>query len=170
MPNNILITGPPRSGKTTLIKRIAQESKYLLPEGFYTEEIKVKGSRVGFELMGLDGRKGTLSHVDIPSSFRVGKYRVDVSGFEVFLNSIDFFAPEIKLIIIDEIGKMECFSKIFNRLILQILDSQKLAIATIALRGSGLIAEIKKRHDIELFEIIPSSREKLFKTIMETLP
>jgi nucleoside-triphosphatase len=166
---NILLTGLPGVGKTTLIRRLSEELKNLHPAGFYTKEIREKGVRKGFELISLDGKKGLLSHVEIKSPYRVGKYRVDVKGFEGFLDSIAFFAPETKLIIIDEIGKMECLSPEFKRLIKEILDSEKIVIATIAFKGSGLIEEIKKRNDVRLFEITEKNRDSLLSEILSYL-
>ncbi len=48
IPPNILITGPPRVGKTTLIKRLFEELTHHHPVGFYTEEIREGGIRKGF--------------------------------------------------------------------------------------------------------------------------
>lgn len=164
---NILITGLPGVGKTTLIKKLTENLKDLNPVGFYTEEIRDKGIRKGFELMSLDGRKGLLSHVDIKSPYTVGKYKVDIKGFEEFLDSIPFFKDTVSLIIIDEIGKMECLSEKFKKLLEEILDSEKLIVATIALKGSGLIEEIKKRNDIKLFEVTLVNRGSLFVEILK---
>lgn len=158
---NILITGQPGVGKTTLIKKLSDELKDLNPIGFYTTEIRKGGIRKGFELISLSGRKGILSNIDIKSPYRVSKYGVDIKSFEDFLESISFLDLGTNLIIIDEIGKMECFSDKFKKLIRKILNSDKLLIASISLKGGGLIAEIKKRDDIKLFEITQSNREYL---------
>jgi nucleoside-triphosphatase THEP1 len=40
-------------------------------------------------------------------------------------------------------------------------------IATIALKGSGLIAEVKERKDVQLFEITPGNRDSLIKEISD---
>jgi nucleoside-triphosphatase len=164
---NLLITGLPGVGKTTLIKKILETLKNFHPAGFYTEEIREEDTRKGFEMISLDGRRGLLAHADIRSPCRVGKYRVDVKGFENFLNSIPFFNPNIHLIMIDEIGKMECLSDQFKNLMKELLDSEKWVIATIALKGSGLIEEIKKRHDIELFELTKNNRDTLLADILK---
>ena len=163
---NIFIAGLPGVGKTTLIRKISEELKNFHPAGFYTAEIREEGMRKGFELISLNGRRGLLSHIDIKSPYRVGKYRVDVKNFEDFLNLIPFFDPSTGLIIIDEIGKMECLSEKFQKLLKEILDSEKSVIATIALKGSGLIAEIKERQDIELYEMTKSSRNTLLSEIL----
>jgi len=164
---NLLITGLPGVGKTTLIKKIFEELRHLHPAGFYTEEIREEGVRKGFELISLEGRRGLLSHRDIKGPHRIGHYKVDLKGFEDFLDSIPFFYPLTRLIIIDEIGKMECLSDKFRKTLKDILDSEKRVIGTIALKGSGLIAEIKEREDIKLFEISQSNRETLLSEILE---
>ena len=167
LKKNLLITGLPGVGKTTLIKKLSEALKDLHPIGFYTEEIREEGVRKGFELIDLEGRRGLLSHQDIRSTYKVGRYQVDIKGFEDFLNSISFFNPFTHLIIIDEIGKMECLSDRFKKLLKEILDSEKWAIATIALKGIGLIAEVKERQDIRLFEITKKNRDILFSEILK---
>ncbi|MBM4140538.1 MAG: NTPase [Nitrospira sp.] len=157
----MLITGLSGVGKTTLIKNLSEELKDFRPVGFYTTEIREKGIRKGFELISLDGIKGILSHVDIKSHYKVGKYSVNIEGFETFLESIPFFNSATSLIIIDEIGKMECFSSKFRKLIKEILNSEKVLIATIALKGEGFIREIKNRNDIKSFEITQGNRDYL---------
>ena len=164
---NILITGPPGIGKTTLIKKIYKALQHLQPVGFYTTEIRESGVRKGFELVSLDGKKGLLSHVDIESPYKVGKYGVDVTGFEDFLKHVDFLSPSTGLIIIDEIGKMECFSDTFNTLLQKILGSDTFVIATISHRGGGQIREIKKRKDHTLFEMTQKNRDSLLAEILQ---
>jgi nucleoside-triphosphatase len=166
---NLLITGLPGVGKTTLIKKLSEALTTVHPAGFYTSEIREEGVRKGFELVTLEGRKGLLSHVDTKSPHRVGKYRVNVKEFEDFLDAIPFFNPVTHLVLIDEIGKMECFSEKFKNQLEKILDSQKLVIATIALKGSGFIAEIKRRKDVKIFEATKKNRDFLFLEILKEM-
>jgi len=163
---NILLTGVPGIGKTTLMISLFESLRDFNPVGFYTEEIREGGVRKGFELVCLDGRRGRLSHVRIKSPYRVGKYGVDLKGFENFLSSIPILESPSPLILIDEIGKMECLSDRFKRLLLNALDSEKVVIATIALRGEGFISEIKRRADVRLFEITEQNRNSLLSEIL----
>ncbi len=153
MIKNILITGLPGTGKTTLVKRLSSELRDMAPCGFYTEEIRGKGLRRGFELVALTGQRAILASLDIESPFRVGKYHVDIKGFERFLDSLDLLNQKTNLIVIDEIGKMECLSKKFIDLVRALLDSRTILIATIALKGGGFIEEVKNREDVKVFEI-----------------
>lgn len=159
MKTNILITGFPGVGKTTFIRKLIEGLKGMSIAGFYTAEIREEGERKGFELISLDGRRGILSHVDLRTEFQVGKYSVDVEAFESFLEQIPFFDASTRLAIIDEIGKMECYSKIFLSLLNRVFDEKKTVVATIALKGSGPIAAVKKRKDVELIEITRKNRE-----------
>jgi len=164
---NILITGSPGIGKTTLIKSISHDLQYLNPAGFFTEEIRVQGIRKGFSLVSLDGKRATLSHTDIASRDRVGKYGVDIAAFEDFLDHIAFFNPNIGVIIIDEIGKMECISDKFNKLLKTILEQERPVIAAISRKGEGIIEEIKKRADVELFVMTQNNRNSLLPEILK---
>ena len=135
--------------------------QYLKPVGFYTAEIRKGGTRRGFSLKGLDGKSGVLAHVEFRTGFRVGKYGVDVSGFENFLSGIPLLDPQTGPVMIDEIGKMECLSDRFTEIIKDVLGSDKQLIATIAQKGGGLIAELKKRSDAQLFVLTPANRDVL---------
>ena len=166
---NILLTGKPGIGKTTLIIRMLGIIKHLRAAGFYTREIRQGGIRRGFELIDLSGRKRLLSHVNIKSSYRVGKYGVDIQGFDKFLEIIEFFDPSTDIVVIDEIGKMESFSAKFNTILIRMLDSETPVIATIALKGAGIIGQIKRRSDIKLFEMTHDNRDRLVKDISRLL-
>lgn len=161
MKKNILITGVPGIGKTTLIRKILAQSADLNPVGFYTEEIREDGIRRGFSLIDTEGARNVLSHDEIRSPFKVGKYGVALSGFEQFLDRIPFDEPGRRLLVIDEIGKMECFSRKFRELVAVLLSSDRPVVATVAMKGAGLIADVKARTDVELIEITRDNRNNL---------
>ncbi len=167
---NILITGPPGIGKTTLIRNICSALADQQITGFYTEEIRRNGERLGFEIVGLNGERALLSHVDNRSPFRVGKYGVDVDSLDRFIQTLDCLAPVIDLIVIDEIGKMECFSAAFRRLAQRALASETPVVATVAQRGGGFIAEVKDRWDVRLIDMGWDNRDHLLPQILGQLP
>ncbi len=164
-----LITGKPGVGKTTLVQKIIEQMRLVNMAGFCTAEIRCKGSRLGFDLQGLNGKRRTLAHVDIDSRHRVGKYGVDTVGFEEFLETLDLLNPDVEMILIDEIGKMELFSNRFRSLVRDALNSDKQVLASIPLKGNEFIREIKQRLDIHLFEVTPGNRDRLPEAIVEGL-
>ncbi|MGQ9631763.1 MAG: NTPase [bacterium] len=168
MKKNLLITGPPGVGKTTAIRKIAEGLAECHPAGFYTEEIRSGERRVGFKIETLDGREGVLSHVEMGGPHRVGRYGVDVRGFEgLAIPAIDPEVVGARVIIIDEIGRMETFSKRFCELLTKIADSERVLIATIAQRGGGMIAELKGREDVEVFEMTRANRDSIPQRVVD---
>jgi nucleoside-triphosphatase len=158
---NILIEGAPGSGKTTLVRTIAHILKDLSPVGFYTAEIRINGIRQGFELVSLSGERRVLSHITIKSPHSVGKYGVDIDGFEEFCTALPLGDTLYPLIIIDEIGKMECMSIQFRQMVEQALISDRIVLATIALKGNRFIEGIRQRDDVELVTLSRHNRDIL---------
>jgi len=157
--NNILITGLQGSGKTTLIKRLCVVFKEFNPVGFVTDELMEEGHIVGFEVNNLFGDSKILAHTKLKSKVSAGKYKVDLKGFDIFLDQT--FAREKKtgLYFIDEIGRAACESKKFGKIMAGLLEGKKPVVATIADKGTGLISDIRKREDIRIFEITEQNRE-----------
>lgn len=162
---NIFVTGPPSSGKTTVIKKVIE----LLPvpaKGFYTEEERLNNKRVGFFMHSLDGKKGYLAHQDISSEYRIRRYGVSIANIESI--AIPAISPNAEqVIILDEIGKMECFSHKFIAAAKQALDCPSIVIGTITLGGSDFILEVKQRSDIEIIEVTLENRDHLPEVIIK---
>ncbi len=159
MKKNIFLTGAPSSGKTTVIKKLVSRLNYPVT-GFYTEEERTGGKRTGFLMKTVDGKKGYLAHQDIRSDFRIRRYGVSIENIEQI--AVPSIVPKNKdIIILDEIGKMECFSEVFKRAALMALDSPNIVIGTITLGGDEFILGVKKRADIEIHEVTPENRDML---------
>lgn len=169
MGSHILITGTPGIGKTTLIRKLANRLAAQRPAGFYTEEIREHGVRKGFKLVTLDGREALLAHVDHRGPDRVGRYGVDVAGFDRILAALNLRNVPTQFIIIDEIGRMECLSSKFVTEVTALMDSPKTVIATVALRGQGFIRQVKQRADCRLVTVTTQNRESLADALMPEL-
>jgi nucleoside-triphosphatase len=166
----ILLTGLPGCGKTTAVMKIIANLDPEKVTGFYTQEIRESNTRKGFSWTCLGGTTGMLAHTNIKGPFRVGKYSVDVSGFEKSVVPIlDINHSDAELFVIDEIGKMECFSEKFITAVRHLFTSDKSVLATVAKKGKGLISEIKKYPGAKLFNLTTQNRDKTIDEISQIL-
>lgn len=163
---NLLITGPPGCGKTTLVKAVVNEFSDLDPSGFITEEIRAGGIRQGFEIVSCSGSRALLAYEGLRSRDHVGKYGVDVEAFEAFIAKVPFRFPH-KFFVVDEIGKMECLSQKFRERMVQLLDGPVPVIATVAQQGDDFIEDVKSRSDIVLAVMTKENRDEALKLVKE---
>ncbi len=162
-----LLTGLPGTGKTTLVRKaVAEVGKSA--GGFYSEEIRQSGARQGFEIVTLDGHNAVLAHVNIKSQHRVGKYGVDVESLDkVGVAAVRQAIRDSSLIVIDEIGKMELFSTAFKEAVLDAIASGKKMLGTIMLAPHPFADSIKKRPEVELFELTRANRQASLDRLLE---
>jgi len=165
----LLLTGVPGVGKTTVMRRIAEGLSGFKVGGFYTEEMRAKGVRRGFHVITFDGNRGVLADVDLKSPHRVGRYGVDVAGFEAVALPALALRAGIDIYLIDEIGKMECFSQGFIDAVRSLLESDRPVVATVVLRGGGFMAEVKRLTDVEIQEVTRSNRDDLAGRVLSML-
>jgi nucleoside-triphosphatase len=159
---NLLLTGPPGCGKTTVTRRVVERLEHRRLAGFYTQEIRQHGQRVGFEAIGLGGRLATLAHVDFQGKDRVGRYGVDVDAFEAIVQEeLGQRLKTMDLFVIDEIGKMEFLSAFFTEAVTRVLDDPAPVLATIAVKGGGFLAQIRARPDVEIVTVAATNRDRL---------
>jgi len=157
---NLFLTGPPNSGKTTAIKKVLAKLERKAT-GFHTEEIKKHATRVGFLMKTLDNKEGLLGHEDIESRFHIRRYGVSIENVETLAVPSIIPKSQDEIIIIDEIGKMECFSEKFCEAATKALDATNLVLGTIAVGGTDFIRKVKERNDIKIYEVTAHNRDEL---------
>jgi len=161
-PIRILLTGRPGCGKTTVLMHLAELLEGRAIAGFYTQEIRKGGQRWGFGVRTLSQHEGILSSVDLKEGPSVGRYRVDVDGFErLVLAELNQPAERVAIYLIDEIGKMECFSRAFVESVRRLLATERSLVATVAQKGAGFIEEVKAYPGTETIEVTLANRGQL---------
>jgi len=166
MKTNILITGPPGCGKSTLIEKVVNRIEEPAG-GFFTREIKEGGRRLGFSINTLDGREGILAHKSIRSEYRVGHYGINIEDIDNI--AVPSIMPRGKdvIVVIDEIGKVECFSLLFRNTLMRLLNAPHWIIGSIAQKGGRFIQSIKERNDVRLIHISAQNRNMLVEKIID---
>jgi len=167
---NVLITGKPGVGKTTLIQKVVAKLGFTC-QGFYTREIRQnKNKRVGFEIVTLDGRTSLLAHSDSLTPFRVGKYFVHIDNINrMIVPCLTDAIEKAQLIIIDEIGRMELLSPQFQKSVFQALVCPKPVLGTITFAQIPAVINIKKRSDVFLIELKRENRKQIYQLIIDLL-
>ena len=182
----LLITGRPGVGKTTVLRRAADRLADLALRGFYTEEVRGgSGTRTGFRALpfgaggghsdrstsGSGARDGgdragsrpyggrIIASVEIEGGPRVSKYGVDVEGVDDVTRR-HLTADGADAVLVDEIGKMECYSDLFVSRIDELVAGDVPVVATVASRGGGLIRRVKEVPGTDLRELTLGNRDR----------
>jgi nucleoside-triphosphatase len=158
---NTLVTGRPGVGKTTLINRVLEEVD-VDAGGFTTHEIRERGSRVGFAITDLRGGSGVLAHVDCRSDYRVGRYGVNREDLErIGVPAIREAVRRSRLVVMDEIGRMELCSPEFRAAVQEALASPVPVLGTIQDRAGPFLDAVRARDDVEIVRVDERNRDRL---------
>ncbi|CAG8713870.1 12169_t:CDS:1 [Acaulospora colombiana] len=198
---------------TKLVSYFQENHPEISLRGFYTEQVisPITKTRIGFDVISLDGNRGILARkvgnqpdgVNISTRFTVGDYLVDVEEFEKLaiptvqfdFNAFDGAKDETTefgyrnkkvLLVVDEIGKMESFSKDFEDIIRDLIfekvscenintDNKKkncCILGTVALKfNGGLAREIREasrfEENVKVWEVTYQNRNNMVDLVRE---
>ncbi|MCQ4082032.1 nucleoside-triphosphatase [Streptomyces sp. RB6PN25] len=168
MPTRILLEGRPGAGKTTAVRRLAAMLHDREITGFTTEEIRDGGTRVGFALETLTGRREVLAHTGFPGPPRIGRYGVDLGVMErlalppLRVATAHSAAPGPGLlVIIDELGRMELACAAFRDTVSALFQADVDVVATVHVHRDPFTDALKGRTDVELVHLTPANRDSL---------
>lgn len=166
---NIILTGVPGIGKTTLIERIAGALGDRAG-GVVTREIREGARRTGFVIESLDGERRILASRHLKQGPRVGPYRVDVENLEaVGVGALRRALGRRQVVVMDEIGKMELISPDFKAMILEVLESDLPTIATMGVSKHAFMEAVRKRPDVKIIAVTAGNREGLRDRLLEMI-
>ena len=164
----VVLTGPPGCGKTTVVKRTVEKLGQRAV-GFWTEEVRDPKTkkRTGFKVVRTDGMSTLFASKTFTSKKLVGSYGVNVKRFED--SAVDFLKREMKkglkgrIVVIDEVGKMELFSRSFRELVGELIEDPAVnLILTIPVRDvHPLVSRIRRLEGAVLIEVNEENRDHL---------
>lgn len=167
MKKNVIITGKPRSGKSTLLASIIADITN--KSGFVTKEIRENGERVGFEIETCSGRKSVFAHIKGETAYKVSRYFVRPEALDALLPEISIIRPG-DILYLDEIGQMELFSQRFKEVVVSFLDAPNITIVTLTCAyEDDFIKSIRERDDVIILELTEENREEKKKSLLKIL-
>ena len=171
---NLLISGPPGVGKTTLLNEIKNKIRdqgYSVG-GMYCPEIREEGRRTGFNIIDIASRrKGILASIHNTKGPIIGRYRINIGEInDVGVLALKNAMETSDYIFIDEIAPMELASNSFSQAVWNVMESQKPVIAVIHQRSNHpFILKVKNREDVKILNLTLENRDHILKKILEIL-
>ncbi len=148
---------------------MAQLGPRVAVTGFLTEEVREGERRVGFRGTTLGGRTFALAHVRHGGSTRVGPYGVDVASLEeVGVPALEP-GPDTRLVVVDEVGKMESFSAAFREAVERLLEGPVAVLGSVAKHGVGFPKRVRNDPRVTLLELRRASRAGIVGQVLRLL-
>jgi nucleoside-triphosphatase len=171
---NILLTGPPGSGKTRLIQKIVEDLKKqgIAVGGLLTPEVRNGNERTGFHIVDiLTGEQGLMADASFNSDVKVGRYGVNVDIIrDIGVNALTRAINRCDIIVIDEIGKMELYSREFQDAVEQALSSDKPLIGTVGEKlRHPFTMRIKTMPSVKVITLTRSNWDEIYRQIKTML-
>ncbi|WP_448577783.1 NTPase [Thermosphaera sp.] len=169
---NIVITGRPGVGKSTVFLRVVTSLKERgeVVTGFRTPEVREGGVRIGFKIVDLyTGEEAWLAKRGVDSPVRVGSYGVLVDeASELIRRSLETALKSKSIVGIDEVGPMELKIPVFKPLLLRILekDVAKILVVHERLNDRDILTRLE---NATWYEITELNRGRVPSAIIEEL-
>lgn len=171
----VFLTGAPGAGKTTAIIRIVEHlrSRSRAVRGFYTEEVRQGPQRVGFDLVELGGERNPMARKNPKGIRRIGAYGVLVENVDDACRRLRAAASKQSpdaVLVLDEIGPMELYSREFQRLVVEALTAAHPLLATVKQTGGPFTEALLHRADASVVEVTVANRDEIPLQVVGLLP
>lgn len=172
-PSNLILSGLPRIGKTTVVQKLLAifERDF---GGYYTQALE-KTFRSGYRLVTVSGRERIpsllplIQQFDAPNLMGLRPDELRHGACQALEQALERHA----LLIIDEVGRLETWVPEIRDLVRRCLDAPQLVVATMPARPEdlpdgvdlGFLDEIRSRDDVEMHSVTAANRSSLAETL-----
>ncbi|MBI4655670.1 MAG: hypothetical protein HY746_02865 [Elusimicrobia bacterium] len=166
---NMIISSKSQSQKALFIRKIVSNYKYWLA-GFFTEEIRENGARIGFAVQPIGGEKTLFASKKIISKESFNKYGVNLEAFEnTAVNALREGLALNKILVIDEIGAMTLASGVFMNSVTESLLSESPVLVTMRPGTKVFCGTFSRMEGTKMIELSEKNRLKIEKEVEEWL-
>lgn len=159
LAKNLLLTGLPRVGKTTVVQKVLSLAKVKFG-GFYTQAVDAEARQRDFKLVTLEGHTREFTRKRLIRRFEAGGLLgIDLADLESKgVASIRRAIVCCQAVVIDEIGRHEVLSRHLQAAVLEALSSGRPVLGTVPLYGTPFIEALKARSDCLVIEVTTENR------------
>lgn len=166
----LLLSGNPRSGRTTVLRTAATAVSGFGPRGMLTEALETDhGDRLGYRLVTFDGREAVVAHRRFDTDVTLGPYGVDLDALDDFVDTALDPKRPAAVWLVDEVSRLTTLSDRFETRMQALLDGDAPIVATVSARGSGFVGKVRRRRDAEVWEVTPENRDELTRRVVAWL-
>jgi len=173
-PIHALIVGEQGVGKSTLIHRVLKELS-LSVCGFQTRKEETMADQVlGSPLYIYEAGQPHVQSLDnLVGHCKDKKPVVYIEGFDRFAEKLEQLMEKERrgekidsLILMDEIGVMECRSERFCRAILELLNGEVPILAAVKYKDRPFLEQVRSHPNCRCFTITPENRDSLYEDVL----
>lgn len=166
----LILTGAPRVGKTTLLRRLVDSHPWGAGGILVHELTEPSGQRNGFELHQVwkepFGALRTVSSAVLALTghrwpLQYGRYGVNPEALTLAVTALDAAMHQGALVVIDEIGPLQLLSDQFRDAVLRCADSPVSLVATLCQSEDPFVAGLRNRPGLRLVEVTRANRQYL---------
>lgn len=158
MITNILLTGLPKSGKSTLLSSLVTSLDHAVGMSVL-EVLDNANNRTGFTIETHTGTKRLFASTNITSNKKMfDTYYVHLDALAEAMKECTLFSQS-DILYLDEIGQMQLELPEFESFAATYLDAPNICIATVSrIFSNEFTTAVKNRSDVLLIELTPENR------------
>ena len=169
IPSHIFLTGEKQVGKSTLVSAVLAATKLKYSGLRSISDFDENNDRNVYLIPASKDSAETQALVGVCSHHHITQRHPEVFD-DVGCRLLDF-RPGTELVVIDEIGNMECDAIRYSERILSLLDRTDLRILGVLqkMARTDLAAAIRQHPNVRMIEVTPENRDNLVLVLSELL-